>query len=107
MGTSVSPWSAASHAPHSGLTLSRTSAAAAAVSSGFEPSERAAALLVTLRRFMSEHVYPAEAQLEAHAASPQRWTVCPVVEDLKAEAYARSLFAQLEPCLIQKTPYTP
>ena len=36
---------------------------------GMEPSERAASLLVKLRAFMSDHVYPAEPILEAHAAS--------------------------------------
>ena len=30
---------------------------------GFEPSERAAKLLVSLRRFMREHVYPNEVRL--------------------------------------------
>lgn len=62
------------------------------LSAGFEPSERAAALLVKLRRFMSEHVYPAEATLEAHAASPERWTVCPKVEELKALAKRAGLW---------------
>lgn len=59
---------------------------------GFEPSPRAAALLVTLRRFMSEHVYPAEAALEAHAASPDRWSVCAEVERLKTLAKRAGLW---------------
>ena len=45
--------------------------------SGLEPSPRAAALLQRLRRFMAEHALPAEAALEAHAASDARWSVSP------------------------------
>ena len=68
----------------------QTAPTAAAV--GFEPSERAAALLQRLRRFMAEHVYPAEASLEAHAGSSDRWTVCPAVEELKALAKRAGLW---------------
>ncbi|ACO69009.1 predicted protein [Micromonas commoda] len=57
-----------------------------------EPSERAASLLVKLRAFMSDHVYPAEPILEAHAASDRRWEVHPKVEELKALAKAAGLW---------------
>ena len=59
---------------------------------GMEPSERAASLLVKLRAFMSDHVYPAEPILEAHAASDRRWEVHPKVEELKALAKAAGLW---------------
>ena len=83
-----------------GLSMMRTSASVASSSSsssspssaGFEPSERAAALLVKLRRFMTDHVYPAEAALEAHAGTPERWTVCPKVEELKTLAKRAGLW---------------
>jgi acyl-CoA dehydrogenase len=81
---------AAEAAGGAGLTLARTSASSA--SAGFEPGERAGALLVKLRRFMSDHVYPAEAVMEAHAATPQRWTVCPKVEELKTLAKRAGLW---------------
>jgi alkylation response protein AidB-like acyl-CoA dehydrogenase/aminoglycoside phosphotransferase (APT) family kinase protein len=84
-----------------GLIMARTSAstsstfvpaAAASSSAGFEPSARAGALLVKLRRFMCDHVYAAETILEAHAATPERWSVCPKVEELKALAKSAGLW---------------
>ena len=60
--------------------------------SGLEPSPRAAALLQRLRRFMAEHALPAEAALEAHAASDARWSVSPETERLKALAKRAGLW---------------
>lgn len=50
---------------------------------GLEPSPRAQELLVRLRAFMSDHVYPAEAALTQLATSDRRWTIHPLHEELK------------------------
>ena len=94
-GTRGGVWAGEQMTSSSSLAMVRTSASASSAapnSSGFEPSERAAALLVKLRRFMTDHVYPAEAELEAHAMTPQRWTVCPKVEELKTLAKRAGLW---------------
>jgi acyl-CoA dehydrogenase len=56
-------------------------------------SERAASLSVAIRRFLDERVYPAEAiyarQLDA---APTRWSVPPIMEELKAAARAAGLW---------------
>ena len=64
----------------------------APASSGLEPSARAAALLQRLRRFMVEHALPAEAALEAHAASDARWSVSPETERIKTLAKRAGLW---------------
>ncbi|KAL4422623.1 hypothetical protein ABPG75_008820 [Micractinium tetrahymenae] len=73
-----------------------TAAAAVARSgsatSGLGPSPCVQPILRKLRRFMEEHVYPAEPTLNAHAASDQRWTIHPVQEQLKEEAKRQGLW---------------
>ncbi|KAF8061385.1 Acad10 [Scenedesmus sp. PABB004] len=56
------------------------------------PSARAAALLERVRGFLAEHVYPAEATLNAHAHGPNRWTIHPLAEALKAKARRAGLW---------------
>jgi acyl-CoA dehydrogenase len=75
-----------------GASVGKTYAPPALVSSGLEPSARAAALLQRLRGFMVEHALPAEAALEAHAASDARWSVSPETERLKALAKRAGLW---------------
>jgi len=53
---------------------------------------RVHALLSTLCAFMEGRVYPAEAALSAHAGSAARWSVHPLVEELKLSAQAAGLW---------------
>ncbi len=46
---------------------------------------RVADLLSRLRGFMDAHVLPAEAALEEHAMGPDRWTIHPLMEELKGK----------------------
>jgi acyl-CoA dehydrogenase len=55
--------------------------------------ERAAALSTAIRKFLDERVYPAEATYAAQLqAAPTRWTVPPVMEELKQAARAAGLW---------------
>ncbi|XP_058136959.1 acyl-CoA dehydrogenase family member 10 isoform X2 [Dasypus novemcinctus] len=45
-----------------------------------------------LKRFMEQHVYPAEWELQRHQASVKRWTPSPLLEDLKEKAKAEGLW---------------
>jgi acyl-CoA dehydrogenase len=72
--------------------LSHRSTATSATAVGFEPSAKAAALLKKLTHFMHAHVYKAEEELEAHAITPERWNVSPVVESLKQAAKRAGLW---------------
>jgi acyl-CoA dehydrogenase len=56
------------------------------------PSARAADLLARVTAFVSAHVLPAEAALTAHATGPERWTIHPLAEELKARAKAAGLW---------------
>eukprot|EP00191_Tetraselmis_sp_GSL018_P011365 CAMPEP_0177615656 /NCGR_PEP_ID=MMETSP0419_2-20121207/23591_1 /TAXON_ID=582737 /ORGANISM="Tetraselmis sp., Strain GSL018" /LENGTH=783 /DNA_ID=CAMNT_0019113367 /DNA_START=126 /DNA_END=2474 /DNA_ORIENTATION=- len=67
-------------------------AGGACSAAGFGPSARAAALLDRLERFMAERVLPAEGALWEHSRGPERWTVHPLMEQLKAEARAAGLW---------------
>jgi acyl-CoA dehydrogenase len=59
----------------------------------FPMSERVAALDAKLAAFMGEHVYPAEAAFADWDEDPQRrWTVPPILEELKAKARAAGLW---------------
>ena len=59
----------------------------------FALSPRAADLKARLEAFMAAHVLPAEAEVAAHAADPAtRWSVSPVIEQLKARARAEGLW---------------
>ena len=42
--------------------------------------------------FMEEHVYPAEAQYEAHCTGPHKWQPVPIIEELKPNARAAGLW---------------
>lgn len=74
------------------FATTRESASGVAVTGGFEPSPKAAALLVKLKHFMHAHVYKAEEALENHAATPERWEVSPIVEELKEKAKRAGLW---------------
>jgi acyl-CoA dehydrogenase len=59
----------------------------------FPLTDRTAALRERLLRFMHDHVLPAEPAVEAHIAQPgQRFTIPPVIEELKARARAEGLW---------------
>nr|XP_036870444.1 acyl-CoA dehydrogenase family member 10 isoform X2 [Manis javanica] len=45
-----------------------------------------------LKRFMEQHVYPAEPELQSHQASAERWTPSLLVEELKEKAKAEGLW---------------
>jgi alkylation response protein AidB-like acyl-CoA dehydrogenase len=59
---------------------------------GLGPSARVRPLAAALAAFMEGQVYPAEAALNAHAASAARWSVHPLQEALKAAARAAGLW---------------
>jgi len=52
----------------------------------------AASLLPALRAFLAAHVQPAEATFVAHAASDERWSIHPLMEELKTRARAAGLW---------------
>jgi acyl-CoA dehydrogenase len=57
------------------------------------PSPRSQDLAQRVTAFMAEHVYPAEAIFARQLAeAPDRWTVPPVMEELKAKARAAGLW---------------
>ncbi|RYF25653.1 MAG: acyl-CoA dehydrogenase, partial [Comamonadaceae bacterium] len=59
----------------------------------FEPSPRSKAILERLTAFMEEHVYPNDAAYWAHlAATPDRWSPQPIVEQLKVKAREAGLW---------------
>ncbi|KAK9918804.1 hypothetical protein WJX75_007054 [Coccomyxa subellipsoidea] len=64
----------------------------APVAAGFEPPPHVAKLRERVRAFMRKHVYPAEPKLEELAASDKRWTVHPLMEEMKAKAKAEGLW---------------
>ncbi|XP_025054611.1 acyl-CoA dehydrogenase family member 10 isoform X5 [Alligator sinensis] len=55
-------------------------------------SGRAQDLYRRLRRFMDAHVYPAEQALRDHQVSQTRWTLHPLVEELKGKAKSEGLW---------------
>lgn len=59
---------------------------------GLGPSARVRPVLARLEKFVAERVMPAEAALNAHAASAARWTIHPLQESLKNEAQAAGLW---------------
>ncbi|KAL4449032.1 hypothetical protein ABPG77_007749 [Micractinium sp. CCAP 211/92] len=92
--TGLPPTAAASRRERRRAQLATAAAAAGSsgATSGLGPSPRVRPILRRLRRFMEEHVYPAEPTLNAHAASDQRWTIHPVQERLKEEAKRQGLW---------------
>ncbi|GAB4815191.1 hypothetical protein N2152v2_002237 [Parachlorella kessleri] len=65
---------------------------AQAISPGLGPSPRVQPILLKLKAFMEEHIYPAEAVLGAHAHSDKRWTIHPLQEELKEKAKRQGLW---------------
>jgi alkylation response protein AidB-like acyl-CoA dehydrogenase/aminoglycoside phosphotransferase (APT) family kinase protein len=59
---------------------------------GFDKSGRLDTILGALVNFMETKIYPAEAQLNAHAQSSARWTIYPLQEELKRQAKAAGLW---------------
>lgn len=53
---------------------------------GLGPTPCVAALLARLQAFMEKHVLAADAVLEAHARSSQRWSIHPLMEQLKVRS---------------------
>ena len=64
----------------------------------FTLSPRAEELRDRVAAFMEEHVYPAEHAYEAHvAAAADRWTIPPVMEEMKRAAKAQGLWNLFAP----------
>nr|XP_051682775.1 acyl-CoA dehydrogenase family member 10 isoform X3 [Oryctolagus cuniculus] len=84
--------------PPPSRTGTRSYSSAAGAASGalvFSPeglSPAARELYERLARFMQQHVYPAEPELQRHQASADRWSPHPLVEDLKEKAKAEGLW---------------
>ncbi len=55
-------------------------------------SPRVRTLRSKLLRFMEEHVLPSEAAFEEHASGPMRWTIPPLMEQLKDKAKRAGLW---------------
>jgi acyl-CoA dehydrogenase len=59
----------------------------------FEPSKRTHEILARLRAFMDAHVMPAESVYRQQLdAAPSRWTIPPVMEELKGRARGEALW---------------
>ena len=59
----------------------------------FAPTEKAADYAERLSAFMDEHVYPAEATYhQQHGAAKNRWSIPPIIEELKDKARATGLW---------------
>ena len=72
----------------SGSSSSGSSAAGSASAGGFFVeglSPRVQQLRTDLLTFMEQYVYPSESAFEEHAAGTNRWTVLPLMEELKAK----------------------
>ena len=67
---------------HYSTGASRSSVPVELLTGGVLPP-RLAELKERLAGFMADHVFPVESQLEAHQSSAQRWTVSPIIEELK------------------------
>lgn len=78
----------------------------------FQPSSRVQALSEQLTRFMQDYIYPAESEYEAQlAAQSTRFTVPPLMEELKAKAKAAGLWNLFlpasEPSGLKNVEYAP
>ncbi|KAG2453899.1 hypothetical protein HYH02_002105 [Chlamydomonas schloesseri] len=80
--------------PSAAAATAATAATAAAAGGLLGLSPRAAELRSRLAAFMAEHVYPAEEALEERAMGPEstRWTIHPLMEELKAKAKKAGLW---------------
>jgi len=59
----------------------------------FAPTEKAADYAERLNAFMEEHVYPAEATYhQQHGATENRWSIPPIIEELKDKARATGMW---------------
>jgi alkylation response protein AidB-like acyl-CoA dehydrogenase len=64
----------------------------------FEPNAKSRGYLEKLRSFMSEHIYPNEAEYyREHESSPDRWQVPPMLDALKRKARAAGLWNMFLP----------
>eukprot|EP00850_Spirogloea_muscicola_P019106 SM000183S04000 [mRNA] locus=s183:121313:127018:- [translate_table: standard] len=73
-------------------TFGKASTSSEHNSQGFRPSKRVLEIRSKLLAFMKREVYPNEEVLEAHAVSKTKWTVHPLVEDLKQKAREAGLW---------------
>ncbi len=65
----------------------------AAASSGYDPPPRVQELIIRLKAFMQQHIYPSEHIFEAHAKDPAtKWLISPLNEQLKSKAKAAGLW---------------
>lgn len=71
---SSAPGASSAHTPQGALIFSPE---------GLAPPVRE--LYGRLKRFMQQHVYPAEPELQRHQASADRWSPHPMVEELKVK----------------------
>jgi acyl-CoA dehydrogenase len=58
----------------------------------FEFSDKVKDLQRRVSAFMERHVYPNEAEYQAHCSGPDRWQPVPIIEGLKAKARAAKLW---------------
>jgi len=91
-GSAARAGAVASLLAHTAAGLAGLGPSAAPSAAPVPGGSRLPQLLTQLRAFMAAKVYPAEAQLAAHAASDARWSVHPLVEELKAAARKEGLW---------------
>ena len=72
----------------------------AAAGGGLGPSEKAQHYLHRVQAFVREHVLPNEHVLEAHSVSDKKWTIHPLVEEMKAKAKAQGLWNLWIPSMV-------
>ena len=74
----------------------------------FPQSDKARALGAQIGAFVRERIEPAEAAYHAHIAQPdRRWTIPPVIEQLKAQARAQGLWNLFLPTGLSNLDYAP
>jgi len=71
---------------------SSSSSSFSKVKGGYEASEKCCEILVKLKAFMTEYIYAAEEVFEKHALTNERWSVHPLMEELKAKAKSIGLW---------------
>ncbi|CAI5486215.1 unnamed protein product [Closterium sp. Naga37s-1] len=74
---------------------------------GLAPSPRAEALRRRVAEFVTQEVLPIEGILEEHAVGETRWTIHPLVEQLKGKAKQAGLWNLWIPALDAGVPVTP
>jgi acyl-CoA dehydrogenase len=74
----------------------------------FPQSDKSRTLGEKLTRFLHERIEPAEAEYHAHIAQPgQRWTIPPVMEQLKSRARSEGLWNLFVPKVLTNLEYAP